>query len=105
MLEPDDETVSDWYAARADGTRPPGTRDALALDPTIRHGGLFEDTPRAVVEWDGITWQPVGVAATYADAYPMIVRRGEGFAPPQDDTPVALLRKGSGRHRKADTER
>lgn len=100
MLEPDDETVSDWYAERADCNRPPGTRDALTLDPAVRRGDLFQDTPRLVVEWDGQTWQPVGVADTYADAYPMIVRRGADFAPPQNDTPVALLRKGSGRHRK-----
>ncbi|GAA1963417.1 DUF6087 family protein [Kitasatospora viridis] len=102
MLEPDDETVTDWYSARANRERPPGVRDALTLDPTTRRGGaLFPDTPRLVVEWDGQSWQPVGVADTYADAYPMIVRRGEDFAPPQDDTPVALLRKGSGRHRKS----
>ncbi|MFJ8472315.1 DUF6087 family protein [Kitasatospora sp. NPDC094011] len=100
MLEPDDETVTDWYAERAGCTRPPGTRDALTLASDVRRGHLFQDTPRLVVEWDGGQWQPVGVADTYADAYPMIVRRGEGFAPPQDDTPVALLRKGNGRHRK-----
>ncbi|MFB7470089.1 DUF6087 family protein [Kitasatospora sp. NPDC056184] len=100
MLDPDDETVSDWYAARADCARPPGTRDALTLDPAVRRGHLFQDTPRLVVEWDGQAWQPVAVADTYADAYPMIVRRGDGFAPPQDETPVALLRKGNGRHRK-----
>ncbi|MFJ9695664.1 DUF6087 family protein [Kitasatospora sp. NPDC101183] len=100
MLEPDDETVIDWYGARADRERPPGTRDALALDPAIRRGRLFQDTPRLVVEWDGEAWSPVGVATTYADAYPVIVRRGTDFAPPQEDTPVALLRKGSGRHRR-----
>ncbi|MFJ3219905.1 DUF6087 family protein [Kitasatospora sp. NPDC086801] len=101
MLDPDDESVSEWYAARAACNRPPGTRDALILDAEIRRGNLFQDTPRLVVEWDGREWQPVAVADTYADAYPMIVRRGDGFAPPQADTPVALLRKGSGRHRKA----
>ncbi|MDH6123464.1 DUF6087 family protein [Kitasatospora sp. GP82] len=100
MLEPDDEPMSDWYAARADCTRPPGTRDALILASDVRRGHLFQDTPRLVVEWDGGQWQPVGVADTYADAYPMIVRRGTSFAPPQDDTPVALLRKGNGRHRR-----
>ncbi|GAA0660120.1 hypothetical protein GCM10010193_08800 [Kitasatospora atroaurantiaca] len=101
MLEPDDETVSDWYAARADGNRPPGVRDALTLDPTVQRGCLFQDTPRLVVEWDGQAWQPVGVADTYADAYPVIVRRGSDFAAPQEDTPVALLRKGRGRHRRS----
>ncbi|MFJ6776829.1 DUF6087 family protein [Kitasatospora sp. NPDC091257] len=100
MLEPDDETVTEWYDARANRERPPGTRDALTLDPTVRRGGLFEDAPRMVVEWDGAAWQPVGVASTYADAYPVIVRREVGFADPQEDTPVSLLRKGSGRHRK-----
>ncbi|MFF0292589.1 DUF6087 family protein [Kitasatospora sp. NPDC004614] len=100
MLEPDDEPVSDWYAARAGCTRPPGTRDALILASDVRRGQLFQDTPRLVVEWDGQKWQPLGVADTYADAYPVIVRRGSGFAAPQDDTPVPLLRKGSGRHRK-----
>ncbi|MDH6113652.1 hypothetical protein P3T36_007919 [Kitasatospora sp. MAP12-15] len=100
MLEPDDETVSDWYAARASYHRPPGTRDALSLAPEVQQVGLFQDTPRLVLEWDGRAWQPVGVADTYADAYPMIVRRGAEFAPPQDDTPVSLLRKGSGRHRR-----
>ncbi|MFC5665387.1 DUF6087 family protein [Kitasatospora misakiensis] len=100
MLEPDDETMSGWYTARGDRRRPPGTRDAMVLDPVGRRGRLFEDTPRLVVEWDGSEWQPVGVAENYSDAYAVIVRRGADFAPPQDDTPVALLRKGNGRHRK-----
>ncbi|WP_030057149.1 MULTISPECIES: DUF6087 family protein [Streptomyces] len=100
MLEPDDETVSDWYAARNNRHRPPGTRDAMVLDPGARHGLLFQDTPRLVVEWDGSEWQPVGVAANYSEAYSVIVRRGADPVSPQDDTPVALLRKGSGRHRR-----
>ncbi|MER5637483.1 DUF6087 family protein [Kitasatospora sp. NPDC002227] len=101
MLEPDDETVTDWYAARADRVRPPGTRDALSLDSKAQGDQLFRDTPRLVVEWDGKAWLPLAVAESFADAYPMIVRRGDEFAPPQEDTPVALLRKGSGRHRRS----
>ncbi|MFG3226556.1 DUF6087 family protein [Kitasatospora sp. NPDC048194] len=101
MLEPDDETVSEWYAARSDRHRPPGTRDAMVLDPEVRNGLLFQDTPRLVVEWDGAEWQPVGVAANYSEAYAVIVRRGSESVPPQADTPVALLRKGTGRHRKS----
>ncbi|WP_031077861.1 DUF6087 family protein [Streptomyces sp. NRRL WC-3742] len=99
MLDPDEESVSAWYTARRSRYRPAGTRDAIALDPDARRC-LLEDTPRLVVEWDGAQWQPVGVAENYSEAYPVIVRRGADFAPPQDDTPVALLRKGSGRHRK-----
>ncbi|MEV7217706.1 DUF6087 family protein [Kitasatospora cineracea] len=101
MFEPDDEPVSDWYAARADSTRPAGARDALTLDSTIWRGDpLFPDTPRLVVEWDGTTWQPLGVADTYSDAYAVIARRGSAFAEPQEETPVLLLRKGNGRHRR-----
>ncbi|MFI6447122.1 DUF6087 family protein [Kitasatospora sp. NPDC050543] len=101
MPEPDDESLADWYAARQRRRRPAGTRDALTLAPGPRRAAhLFQDTPRLVMEWDGHCWQPVAVAASYADAYPLIVRRdGEPIAP-QEDTPVPLLRKGPGRHRK-----
>ncbi|MEV7773204.1 DUF6087 family protein [Kitasatospora sp. NPDC086791] len=47
-----------------------------------------------------MVWQPVGIAADYSEAYPLIMRRDGGLIEPQDDTPVALLRKGSGRHRR-----
>ncbi|MEV7775645.1 DUF6087 family protein [Kitasatospora sp. NPDC086791] len=101
MLEPDDESLSDWYTTRSNRYRPAGTRDALIIDPEARSGLLFQDALRLVVEWDGAEWQPIGVAENYSEAYSLIVRRGSGFAPPQEDTPVALLRKGSGRHRKS----
>ncbi|MGA5823206.1 DUF6087 family protein [Kitasatospora sp. NPDC094028] len=104
MHGPDDdqERVTRWYGARAGRVRPVGTRDALALGSAPQRGALFEDAVCLVVEWDGARWRPLGVTAGYADAYAVIVRRGEAFAAPQEDTPVALLRKGSGRHRRAD---
>jgi len=100
VREPDDGTVPGWYAARSGRHRPPGTRDAMALTPGARRGLLFEDVPRLVVERDGVVWRPVGVAENHSEAYSVIVRRGADFAPPQDDTPVPLLRKGNGRHRR-----
>ncbi|KJS54898.1 hypothetical protein VM98_16540 [Streptomyces rubellomurinus subsp. indigoferus] len=104
MLGADDDgqSIARWYGARAGRVRPVGTRDALALGPAPRRGALFEDAVCLVVEWDGACWRPLGVADGYAEAYTVIVRRGEAFAAPQEDTPVALLRKGSGRHRRAD---
>ncbi|MGW7447586.1 DUF6087 family protein [Kitasatospora sp. NPDC054795] len=101
MLDPD-ETVSEWYAARAHRRRPAGTRDAIPLSTGDDHGRtFFEDIPRLVVEWDGAAWKPLAIADSYADAYPLIVRRGGELTAPQDDTPVTLLRTGTGRHRKS----
>ncbi|MFF7994765.1 DUF6087 family protein [Kitasatospora xanthocidica] len=100
MLDPD-ETVSEWYAARAHRRRPPGTRDAIPLGVEEDRGRqFFEDIPRLVVEWDGSAWQPLAVADSYAEAYSLLVRRGGDLVAPQDDTPVELLRRGSGRHRR-----
>ncbi|MEV7598350.1 DUF6087 family protein [Kitasatospora sp. NPDC089797] len=99
MFGPDDESVAAWYTDRAGLAPPAGTRDALALDPDAERDGLFRDFGRLVVEWDGAVRQPVAVTESYADAYALIV---EGGAPvfPQADTPVPLLRRGTGRHRK-----
>ncbi|MGF1428697.1 DUF6087 family protein [Kitasatospora sp. LaBMicrA B282] len=99
MLDPDDDPLSLWYAARADRKRPAGTRDSLPLTLSL-HRPLFENSAQLVVEWDGRTWQPVAVTTSYAEAYPLIVRRGATPAAPQEDTPVPLLRKGPGRHRR-----
>ncbi|WP_030055882.1 MULTISPECIES: hypothetical protein [Streptomyces] len=63
MVFPDDESVSDWYATRADRYR-------------------------------------LAVAADFSAAYPLIMRRDGELIEAQDDTPVALLRKGTGRHRR-----
>ncbi|MFJ2865271.1 DUF6087 family protein [Kitasatospora sp. NPDC087314] len=101
MVFPDDESLSDWYAARADRHRPPGTRDALAIVPENRRElHPFEDLPRLVVEWDGRAWRPLAVADDFAEAYPLLVRRDGELIEPQEDTPLALLRKGTGRHRR-----
>ncbi|MCX4686593.1 DUF6087 family protein [Kitasatospora purpeofusca] len=104
---PADQPLAEWYAERARRRRAPGTRDAITLAPGPRRAAhLFQDVPRLVVEWDGHAWQPVAVAENYAEAYPLIVRQGSDAAPgpvfPQADTPVSLLRKGTGRHRKPD---
>ncbi|WP_052709208.1 DUF6087 family protein [Streptomyces sp. NRRL S-495] len=116
---PADQPLAEWYAERARRRRAPGTRDAFTLAPGPRRAAhLFQDVPRLVVEWDGHAWQPVAVAENYAEAYPLIVRPGSEEAPgpesvpgpesapgpvfPQADTPVPLLRKGTGRHRKPD---
>ena len=99
MFDPD-ESVSEWYVARVDRRRPVGTRDAIPLGFEDRARPFFEDIPRLVVEWDGDAWQPVAVADSYAEAYPLIVLRGERLIAAQEDTPVSLLRKGSGRHRR-----
>ncbi|MEU9043957.1 MULTISPECIES: DUF6087 family protein [unclassified Kitasatospora] len=102
MIFPDDESLAEWYAARAERGRPEGTRDAIVLVPgDRRERHPFEDVPRLVVEWDGRVWRPVAVAADFSEAYPLIVRRGGELVEAQDDTPVALLRKGSGRHRRS----
>ncbi|MBV6699665.1 hypothetical protein KV557_21625 [Kitasatospora aureofaciens] len=104
MVFPDDESISDWYAARTDRYRPPGTRDALAIVPEDRRGlHPFQDIPRLVVEWDGRVWQLVAVAADFSEAYPLIMRRDGELIEPQDDTPVALLRKGTGAPPSADS--
>ncbi|WP_280723011.1 DUF6087 family protein [Kitasatospora sp. MAA4] len=93
--------MAEWYTDRTGLPRPVGTRDAITLDPEARRAaGLFEDTARLVVEWDGIAWQAVGVAENYAGAYGLIVNAGPPPVFPQADTPVALLRRGTGRHRK-----
>ncbi|MFE6868497.1 DUF6087 family protein [Kitasatospora sp. NPDC057692] len=104
---PAEEPLADWYAKRARRRRAPGTRDAITLAPGPRRAAhLFQDLPRLVVEWDGHTWQPVAVAENYAEAYPLIVRPDRASGPatlfPQADTPVPLLRRGTGRHRKPD---
>ncbi|MFF7587653.1 DUF6087 family protein [Kitasatospora purpeofusca] len=104
---PAEQPLAEWYAERARRRRAPGTRDAITLTPGPRRAAhLFQDVPRLVVEWDGHAWQPVAVAENYAEAYPLIVRPGSDAAPgpvfPQADTPVPLLRKGTGRHRKPD---
>ncbi|MET8626190.1 DUF6087 family protein [Kitasatospora sp. NPDC004669] len=101
MVFPEDESPAEWYAARADRDRPQGTRDALVLAPEDRQGlHPFQDVPRLVVEWDGRAWRPVAVAADFSEAYPLIMRRDGELIEPQDDTPVALLRRGTGRHRR-----
>ncbi|MGA5820871.1 DUF6087 family protein [Kitasatospora sp. NPDC094028] len=101
MFGPDDESVAEWYVGRAGAHRPAGTRDAITLDPEARRAaGLFEDTARLVVEWDGSEWRAVAVTETYADAYGLIAEAGAPPVFPQADTPVALLRRGTGRHRK-----
>ncbi|WP_406113047.1 DUF6087 family protein [Kitasatospora purpeofusca] len=116
---PAEQPLAEWYAERARRRRAPGTRDAITLTPGPRRAAhLFQDVPRLVVEWDGHAWQPVAVAENYAEAYPLIVRHGSESVPgpesapgpesvpgpvfPQADTPVPLLRKGTGRHRKPD---
>ncbi|MGF1427119.1 DUF6087 family protein [Kitasatospora sp. LaBMicrA B282] len=100
MLGPDDD-MQDWYRDRAGRTPAPGTRDAILLDRAAQAGAHpFDDTARLVVEWDGTAWQPVSVATNYAEAYGLIAQAGPDPLFPQPDTPVALLRKGSGRHRK-----
>ncbi|MER7585692.1 DUF6087 family protein [Kitasatospora sp. NPDC097691] len=102
VVFPDDESLSEWYAARAGRSREPGTRDAIVLVSEDRQGlHPFQDLPRLVVEWDGRAWRPVAVAADFGEAYPLIVRRDGQLVEAQDDTPVALLRKGSGRHRRS----
>ncbi|MFI9331162.1 DUF6087 family protein [Kitasatospora sp. NPDC052868] len=102
-MDAEDEPLADWYAARAKRRRPPGARDAIALVAGPRRGAhLFQDAPRLVVEWDGFAWQPVAVAENYAEAYGLIARAEPLRAFPQSDTPVPLLRKGTGRHRKPD---
>ncbi|MFJ9842361.1 DUF6087 family protein [Kitasatospora sp. NPDC101155] len=101
MVFPEDESLAKWHAARAGRDRPPGTRDALVLAPEDRWGlHPFEDVPRLVVEWDGRAWRPVAVAADFSEAYPLIMRRDGELIEAQDDTPVALLRRGTGRHRR-----
>ncbi|MFD8085414.1 DUF6087 family protein [Kitasatospora sp. NPDC059722] len=93
--------LSEWYADRADRDRPPGTRDALVLIPEDRQElHPFQDLQRLVVEWDGRAWRPVAVAADFSEAYPLIMRRNGELIEAQEDTPVALLRKGAGRHRR-----
>ncbi|MFF1904211.1 DUF6087 family protein [Kitasatospora sp. NPDC058218] len=127
-MDAEDEPLEAWYARREGRRRAPGTRDAITLAPGPRRGAhVLRDAPRLVVEWDGFDWQPVAVTESYAEAYPLIVRSGardgapapaegdavataESVEPagppgatfPQADTPVALLRKGTGRHRKPD---
>ncbi|GAA1404836.1 hypothetical protein GCM10009639_51130 [Kitasatospora putterlickiae] len=100
---PADEPLADWYARRARRRRAPGTRDAITLAPGPRRAAhLFQDAPRLVVEWDGHTWRPVGVAENYAEAYPLINRSPRPADPHPADTPAPLLRHGTGRHRKPD---
>ncbi|MEE1824644.1 DUF6087 family protein, partial [Streptomyces sp. BE20] len=104
-MDAEDEPLAEWYARRARRRRAPGSRDAITLAPGPRRGAhLVRDVPRRVVEWDGFAWQPVAVAESYAEAYPLIDRPDEAAGPatvfPQADTPVPLLRKGTGRHRK-----
>jgi hypothetical protein len=100
VFGPDDESVAEWFTDRAGQQRLPGTRDAITLDPEARRAaGLFEDTDRLVVEWDGTSWQPIAVTENYADAYGLIINAGAPVFP-QVDTPVPLLRRGTGRHRK-----
>ncbi|MFE2723269.1 DUF6087 family protein [Kitasatospora sp. NPDC059327] len=127
-MDAEDEPLEQWYAEREGRRRAPGTRDAITLAPGPRRGShVFRDVPRLVVEWDGFEWQPVAVAESYAHAYPLIVRSGPpdaspapvtgdaapagdaaagprppGATFPQADTPVALFRKGTGRHRRPD---
>ncbi|MET8629787.1 DUF6087 family protein [Kitasatospora sp. NPDC004669] len=91
--------MAEWYTDRAGLDQPPGTRDAISLDPDARLASLFTDSGRLVVEWDGANWQPIAVTENYADAYELIINAdAPGF--PQADTPVPLLRRGTGRHRK-----
>ncbi len=102
MIEPDDDPLSAWYASRNGSSSPVGTRDAINLQPgPQREAALFKDTPRLVVEWDGIGWQPIGVTQNYAEAYQLISSADRVAAFPQSDTPVLLLRMGTGRHRKS----
>lgn len=96
----EDENVQGWYEARAGLTPALGARDAILLDPQAqRAAGPFGDTAHLVVEWHGTGWFPVAVADSYAEAYRLIVE-AKPPAFPQPYTPVALLRRGSGRHRK-----
>ncbi|MEV7777773.1 DUF6087 family protein [Kitasatospora sp. NPDC088351] len=101
-MDAEDEPLAEWYAARSKRRRTPGTRDAITLaDGPPRGAHVFADEPRLVVEWDGFAWQPVAVAENYGEAYPLIARVDRAEAFPQADTPVPLLRKGTGRHRRA----
>ncbi|MEV7773205.1 DUF6087 family protein [Kitasatospora sp. NPDC086791] len=68
---PDDESLAEWYAARAGRDRPEGTRDAivLVLVPEERHGR------HPSTAFPGWWWSGTGWSGSRSESRPTTRRR------------------------------
>lgn len=68
----EDEPLADWFARqdrqRASDRQVAGTRRALPLAPGVHAAHVAPAAPRLLLEWDGRTWVPVGVARNAREA-------------------------------------
>lgn len=63
----DDEPLDRWAQRRERRQRPAGERRAVPLAPgTPRASHVNPVGPRVLLEWDGYSWVPVGMADDYA---------------------------------------
>ncbi|MFE2524742.1 DUF6087 family protein [Streptomyces sp. NPDC059382] len=99
--DPADEPLEAWAARREGRRRAVGELRAVPLGPgTARGGHVQPELPRAVVRWDGFTWEPVTVAPDYAAARRIIDPTAPAETVPVPGYSPAPLRAGRGRHRR-----
>ncbi|MFF7777679.1 DUF6087 family protein [Streptomyces tanashiensis] len=69
------------------------------VDGPLQGSHVAPSTPRAILEYDGLTWVPVTVAADLAEAQALLYPPPpEPARPPESDRPT--LGEGRGRHRR-----
>ncbi|WP_338677287.1 DUF6087 family protein [Streptomyces sp. SCSIO 30461] len=70
--QPENEPLADWFARRdrqrASDRQIAGTRRVLPLAPGVHAAHVAPAAPRLLLEWDGRTWTPVGVAPDAREA-------------------------------------
>ncbi|MFD4923042.1 DUF6087 family protein [Streptomyces goshikiensis] len=90
-----------WAARREGRSRAVGELRPVPVGTGPARGGRVQpEVPRAIVRWDGFTWEPVTIAPDYAAG-----RRTIDPTAPAETVPVpgynpAPPRAGRGRHRR-----
>ncbi|MEY9840487.1 DUF6087 family protein [Streptacidiphilus sp. EB103A] len=95
---PAEEPLDRWAARRAARLRPVGARKAITLAPGSHAAHVNPMAPRLALEWNGYSWEPVGVCENYRAASHLL-----SPSRPADQVQVpgyAPARAGTGRHRK-----
>ncbi|MEV4430704.1 DUF6087 family protein [Streptomyces sp. R-07] len=83
MSDPE-EPLADWARRREERlAERRGRRRAVPLaDGPLRGSHLAPWAPRAIGEYDGLTWKPVTVAANSAEAQAAFTQRTQSFGLP-----------------------
>ncbi|MFF5284564.1 DUF6087 family protein [Streptomyces sp. NPDC013171] len=100
MSDPE-EPLTDWARRREERlAERRGRRRAVPLvDGPLRGSHVAPSAPRAILEYDGLTWVPVTVAADLAEAQALLYPPPpEPARPPERDR--SALGEGRSRHRR-----